>query len=270
MPRQGRKPLRPRVDTLEDRTVLSASIIHVDANIAKDSNSTVHDGSSWADAFASLQDALDLASTRSGPTQIWIAQGTYKPSKVYSPLNAQGTPVVGGVGGTDTPNLETFDLPDGVSLYGGFKYGMNSLSQRKPDTYATVLSGDLDGNDSNTPTAPGYAASKVDNAWHVVTLGDDITQTGVTAGLDGLEIIDGYADGVNDGGTLSPFVYGHSDGGGVYAAWGSDLTLNNDTLKDNFAASDGGGVFANTSNLTATNSTFLDNSSLIRAVRSKG
>jgi hypothetical protein len=224
----------------------------------------VQDGSSWAHAYNNLQDALTRAAGMAGPTQIWIAQGTYKPSQVYAPDGVSGG-AAGQAVASDLANLKTFDLPDNVSLYGGFLPGMRSLSQRNPSAYPTVLSGDLSGNDVADPNAPGYAASKADNAWHVVTVGDDVKQTGATVTLDGLQIIDGYADGPNNGGTLLPFIWGHSDGGGLYSAWGSTVTLNNDVFKDNFATSDGGGVFSNTSNLTATNSTFLDNSSLVRA-----
>ena len=237
-----RKSFRPALNALETRAVLSGTVLYVDANIAADSTSHVHDGSSWANAFSNLQDALTQAATSQGPSAIWIAQGTYKPSQIYSPLDANGVPVVGGESGLDVPNLKTFDLPNNVSLYGGLVYGMTSLSQSNPIAHPTILSGDLDGNDINNPSDPGYAASKADNAWHVVTLGDDITQQAVTASLSGLQIIDGDADGGNVGGTLSPFIVGHSDGGGVYAAWGSNVTVNNDLFQYNFAASDGGGA----------------------------
>jgi predicted outer membrane repeat protein len=246
----------PEISPLEGRIVLNATVFYVNADAA----SSVQDGSSWAHAFSDLQAALTKAAATAGPMQIWIAEGTYKPSLVYSPDG-----VAGGAAGLNVPNMETFDLPNNVSLYGGFRSGMKSLSQRNPAAYPTILSGDLAGNDVADPSAPGYAVSKADNAWHVVTAGDDVTQTGVTATLDGLQIVDGYADGPNSGGTLSPFIWGHSDGGGVYIAWGSNVTLNDDTFQGNFAASDGGGVFANTSNLTATHSTFVDNAALIRA-----
>jgi predicted outer membrane repeat protein len=260
-----RKFFRPQLLALEDRVVPSAGIIYVDADVAAHSTATVHDGTSWAQAFDNLQAALTEAAATPGLYQIWIAEGTYTPSQIYTPLDANGNPVVGGAAGLNSANLKTFNLPDGVSLYGGFAFGMTSLAQRDPSAHPTILSGDLQGNDVNNPSDPGYAASKADNAWHVVTAGNDVTGQGVTATLDGLRIIDGYANGPNKGGTFSPFVWGHADGGGVYSAWGSRLTLNDDFFGYNFAASDGGGVFSNTSDLVATNSTFLNNSALIRA-----
>jgi predicted outer membrane repeat protein len=259
------KFFRPELLVLEDRTVPSAGIIYVDANVAAHSTATVHDGSSWAQAFDNLQAALTEAAATPGLYQIWIAEGTYKPSQIYTPLDANGNPVIGGAAGLNVASLKTFNLPDGVSLYGGFVSGMTSLAQRDPGAYPTILSGDLQGNDVNNPSDPGYAASKADNAWHVVTAGNDVTRQSVTVTLDGLRITDGYAIGPNNGGTLSPFIWGHADGGGVYSAWGSRVTLNDDVFLDNFAASDGGGVFSNTSDLVATNSTFLNNAALIRA-----
>lgn len=252
---------------LEERIVLDASvtIIYVDANISRDSTSTIHDGTSWATAFSNLQDALTKASSSPGPDQIWIAKGTYIPTQIYAPVDANGNSVVGGAAGINSSNMVTFNIPNNVSLYGGFLYGMTSLSQRNPTLYQTILSGDIKGNDINNPTDPGYAASKADNAWHVLTLGNDVTQQGVTATLDGLTIIDGNAIGPNNGGTLSPFIWGHSDGGGVYIAWGSTVTVNNDTFLYNNAASDGGGLFSNTSNILVTNSSFLNNSAGVRA-----
>lgn len=266
MPRIGLcRSFRPRLVTLEDRVVPSASILYVDASIAAHSNETVHDASSWSRAHPNLLDALDRAAATDGDDQIRIAAGTYTPSKIYSPLSNASTPVTGGASGLSVANLRTFNLPDGVTLYGGFAYGMQGLGRRDPATYPTVLSGDLGGNDIKDPSAPGYAASKADNAWHVVTAGDDVTRQGVRATMDGLTIVGGYANGPNNGGTLSPFIWGHSDGGGVYSAYGSNITLNNDIFRGNFAASDGGGVFSDGSDLTATNSAFYNNAALVRA-----
>src|SRR5690348_11698306 len=62
-----------------------------------------HDGTSWKTAFVSLQDALDVAGSASpascGPlAEIWVAAGTYAPSKIYAPSG-----VAGGKYGTTEP-----------------------------------------------------------------------------------------------------------------------------------------------------------------------
>jgi predicted outer membrane repeat protein len=269
--RNGRRSLHGRggvrIESLEQRVLLAAatSVIYVDANVAADSGSLVHDGTTWAKAFDNLQSALDAAAATSGPDQIWIARGTYKPSKIYAPLDAGNVPVVGGNSGLNVANLKTFNLPSGVSLYGGLKFGDQSLASRDPAGNPTILSGDLAGNDSNAATPVTGQADRADNAWHIVTAGNDVTHTGVTVLLDGLQFIGGYAAGPNVGGTLSPFVQGHSDGGGVFSAFGSSVTINNCLFHYNYAASDGGGVMSDGSNLVVTHSQFLNNFAVTRA-----
>lgn len=99
----------------------SADVIYVDGD-ATGANS----GSSWEDAYTDLQDALGVA--LSGD-QVWVAQGTYKPS------------------GPAGDVLATYQLLSGVGLYGGFAGGETELDQRDPDVNVTVLSGDLNGDD---------------------------------------------------------------------------------------------------------------------------
>lgn len=60
------------------------------------------DGTSWASAMGDLQDAIDASAAGD---EVWIAAGTYKPTRIYDNRVA---------------NSRTFVLKDGVSLYGGF------------------------------------------------------------------------------------------------------------------------------------------------------
>jgi len=99
--------------------------IYVDASATGANN-----GSSWGNAYIYLQDAL--AAAISGDN-IWVAQGTYKPDQ--------------GVGKTPGDRMATFDLKDGVSIYGGFPIGGVTWEERDPDSYETILSGDLNGDD---------------------------------------------------------------------------------------------------------------------------
>ncbi len=233
----------------------STNIIYVDQN-ATGANL---DGSTWNKAFSNLQDALNKAAQTTGSDQIWIAQGTYTPTQIYAPDG-----VTGGARGLTNSNLVTFDLPTDVSLYGGFKAGMTDLSQRNPTLYTTTLSGDIMGNDVTNSADPNYAASKADNAWHVVTAANDVAQTGVKATLDGLSIVNGYANGPT-GTFLTPIVANNYDSGaGLYANFDSTLALNNVTFKNNYASGDGGGLFTNNSDVTINKSTFLNNSAGVR------
>jgi hypothetical protein len=63
------------------------------------------DGSSWSSAYGSLQDALDSAEPNDS---IWVAEGTYKPTKLYDPCDVR---------------TATFQMKNGVGIYGGFYTG---------------------------------------------------------------------------------------------------------------------------------------------------
>lgn len=112
-------------------TVISAAPATLYVNAAV--NGGLGDGSSWANAHATLTAALVHADASgcTNVTQIWVAQGTYKPA---------------GVNGDRTA---TFTLKNGLALYGGFSGTETQLSQRNanPATNNTVLSGDLNGDD---------------------------------------------------------------------------------------------------------------------------
>ena len=53
----------------------SGNIIYVDANTPWD-----HDGSEWGKAFATLKDALGMASNCPNITEVWVASATYYPT----------------------------------------------------------------------------------------------------------------------------------------------------------------------------------------------
>ena len=128
-------------------------------------------GSNWTDQAMSLQAAL-AASNATGD-QIWIAQGTYRPHA--------------------DERIATFSVSAGVLVYGGFAGTEAALADRAGG--ATILSGDLLGDDGDDPTAPGYVATRDDNSNTVVYIfGADVT-------LDGLTITAG--DGGEFGGGLA-------------------------------------------------------------------
>ncbi|CAK7994684.1 Hypothetical protein POVR1_LOCUS208 [uncultured virus] len=205
----------------------------------------IQNGNSWCTAYKSLQAALDRATTNQTPTDIWVAEGIYYPSKLYSPIGpvapvGPDLPIPGGASGNTSLNLRTFDLPDNVSIFGGFKGCEKNLCERDFKKHRTILSG---GN----------------VYWHVITAGNDITRTGITATLDGIVIKLGCAQGPNAGSTLFPtFAYAHNYGGGIYSVFGSNLTLRHCGIFNNKALSTpdgamtgiGGGIFSASSNLT--------------------
>lgn len=174
------------------------------------------DGTSWAKAFKSLDSALNAAASSTTSEQIWVAKGTYKPTISYS----------GGYSGTEA-NLKTFKLPSNVAIYGGFSGTETSLGQCKPSANVTILSGDIAGNDVNTPD--GALLNKADNVYHVLTA-DGVTNVS----LNGMTVMGGYASGPDDG-TLTDDLqfnivqlnYVHDAGGGMLLRHGAQVQLTN-------------------------------------------
>jgi len=211
----------------------------------------LNDGSTWADAFNHLQDALAAASSGN---RIHVAQGIYKPDR--------------GAGVTPGDRTATFQLIDGVAIKGGFAgFGGPSPGMRNVNKYQTVLSGDLGGNDG-----AGFA-NNGDNSYHVVTG----SGTNATAVLDGFTITAGNADRLGGGGmrnlsgsptvancTFSDNVAGQ--GGGMYNVLASP-TLKSTTFSGNrafleYAKDDprGGGMYNYKSSPTLTGCLFAGNS----------
>jgi len=94
------------------------AIFHVTENGAG-----LRDGSSWANACDAGR-FPQLLSEASPGTEIWIAEGRYRPGSPNHPYSA-------------------FILPPGVSLYGGFAGNEVSAEQRDPLAHVSVLTGDL-------------------------------------------------------------------------------------------------------------------------------
>ncbi|MHC4574768.1 MAG: right-handed parallel beta-helix repeat-containing protein, partial [Planctomycetota bacterium] len=184
-----------------------AARIYVDASASGNGS-----GTSWADAFNYLQDALAAASSGD---EVWVAEGIYRPD--------QGTTVLPG------SREATFQLINGVALYGGFPAGGGPWQDRDPTAHETILSGDI-----GTPNG-GNAG---DNSYHVVTG----SGTDATAVLDGFVITAGYADGIAR----------DSYGGGMYNDEGSP-TIANCTFRENSAARRGGAIYNKRNNPALSN-----------------
>jgi hypothetical protein len=199
--------------------------IYVDADA-----SGANDGSSWADAYNYLQDAL-VAAIRDD--EIWVAEGIYKPDE--------------GGGKTPGDRTATFQLVKGVNIYGGFSGTETSLNERNWEDNKTILSGDLDGNDIPVdPCDLRNEPTRSENSYHVVKGG----WTGPNTILDGLTISGGNADG---GGA-------YNFGGGMVNDQNSP-TMVNCTFRENYAHVDAGGIYNIVCNMTLTNCIFIRNSS---------
>ena len=134
-----------------------------------------NDGSSWANAHTDLQAAL--AEAEAGD-EVWVAAGVYKPTDDENDRSA------------------TFQLIDGVEIYGGFAGTETNREQRDWQANLTVLSGDIDNNDTTDANGVVVDADDIqgDNSFNVVTG----SETDDTAILDGFVITAGLADGEFD------------------------------------------------------------------------
>lgn len=166
----------------------------------------LNNGSSWANAYLTLDPALSAAVPGD---QIWVAAGTYT---------------------TDNPAPNNYFLMEsGVELYGGFNGTETSLSQRNYLTNVTILDGDIGGDD-----IPGdFTQKRTDNTLHVLyVLNGDPENRSV---VDGFRIKGGNTSNDNNGADLT------RRGGGILAQ--AKVTVRNCYFTDNFAQS-GAGVAA--------------------------
>jgi len=90
-----------------------ATVVYVKANATGANN-----GSSWTDAFTSLQSGLAAANATD---EIWVATATYKPTATAD-------------------RTISFALRNGVGVYGGFVGNETLRSQRDPVAHVTTLS----------------------------------------------------------------------------------------------------------------------------------
>jgi hypothetical protein len=223
------------------------------------------DGSSWANAYPGLADPLVAAQSMSCIKQIWVAEGTYYPTRrADDPLNATQAP-------TDRNNA--FVMVEGVKVYGGFVGTETNLSER--DTIVTahgivqmkhksILSGDLDNDDATN-------ADQTNNAYHVVVVAGDMSTGPIidTVCLDGFTVTKGYADCPADGhGSELITVNGkniyQNSGGGIITMHVENAVfiINCVTITGNsggFGGANGGGMFNEHSSLILTNVVISEN-----------
>jgi hypothetical protein len=235
--------------------------------------SGVNNGAAWTDAYTDLQSAL----TDTNCTEVWVAQGVYKP-----------TP-------TTTQTLSFYIGPN-VAVYGGFAGGETSRVESDPVAHVTILSGDLDNNDDSNNADGNFidetsAEIVGSNSRHIVALiGNAGTPITATTVLDGFTLTGGDNSNNTEGGgalwcrgngaghacspTLARLVVSGNravNGGAMafdgYSAGVSNPALTNVTFSGNHATLFGGAMYNNaqlagaTSSPTLTNVTFSGNSS---------
>jgi predicted outer membrane repeat protein len=229
---------------LQDPEDGDGSILYVDSR-AQGAN----DGSSWENAYRSLQDALNLPVA---PYEIHVAQGVYKPDQ--------------GAGISPRDQAASFQLKSDVKVKGGYAgYGAADPNARDVHTYKTILSGDLEGNDVDVadPCDLLDEMTRDENSYHVV----NASGTNATAELDGFIIEAGNANeaypenGDDTGHWLQHF------GGGLVAGEYRDqsqtppgnLRIINCTFQKNSALQCGGGIYTHGGSPEVNGCTFESN-----------
>jgi hypothetical protein len=194
----------------------------------------LNNGQSWPNAFNDPCDALRIAANAQGfVEEVWVATGSYIPTQERIP---------------DNPRTVTFQLVNGVGIYGGFIGNETERDQRDPTNNVTTLSGDLYRDDG-----PNFA-NYDENAWHVVTASD----TDETAVLDGFTVRGGNADGPYDG----PYINGYNCGGAMFMSFGSSTLVNcvfADSTTAGFASHAGGVAIHRSSSPTFIDCSFVEN-----------
>ena len=172
-------------------------------------------GTSFSDAFGDLQEALDVAIAGN---KIYVAAGTYKPSVEFD---------FDGSGGADAREA-TFQIPDGVEVYGGFPATATGtvtpadIAARDFTADETILSGDLDNNN----------AISGGDACHVV----------FTKNVSSITLVDGFTI---TGGNANTIYGVNSRGGGWYNEGDGNVSnpiLRNCGFSRNSANFGGGGM----------------------------
>jgi len=233
------------------------------------------DGSSWANAFKYLQDALTSASSSlpsrrmSGDgapvavetkveVEIRVAQGTYTPDQSV-PSGPSARPK------QSAAAEMAFGLRSGMSIKGGYAgVGAPDPDARDVELYRTMLSGDLNGDDIEVehPYDLPRESTRAENSHCIVR---SSYNTDATAVLDGC-ILTGATRGAmqnHDGSpTISNCVFAwnatHLYGGAVYSQRGK-LTLTRCRFIANWASQFGGAVAGEKVDITMTGCTFERN-----------
>ncbi|MBL7729638.1 MAG: right-handed parallel beta-helix repeat-containing protein [Chitinophagaceae bacterium] len=203
----------------ENVPAATPSVLYVNLNAAAGGN-----GQSWATAYRSLADALQLANNCPSVSSIYVAAGIYLPG--YDLLNnAQPADA----------RDKTFFIRNGLKLYGGFAGFESTPADRNMAANISVLSGDL-----------GLQGTVTDNSYHVVTTIND----GASTEIDGFTITGGNCNGAGSVNAEATAI-ARNLGGGIYAA-GYAGKITNCIITGNSGVS-GAGIFNTASSPAITN-----------------
>lgn len=171
-------------------------------------------GTSWGEALATVQAGIDAAEPEG--CEVWVAEGVYRP------------------GGASPSREDSFVIPSGVALFGGFAGAELLRAERDIAAHETVFSGDI-----------GFVDDAADNSYHVVRMEDG-------SRLDGVTIRGGNANRLTD----------ETDrvGGGVVAP-AAGVVVSSCRFEDNQAWNRGGAFVGSHEDVLLVSNVFVGNSS---------
>lgn len=174
-------------------------------------------GTSWANGFTTLQSAINASS--SGDI-LFVKAGIYTPSQQMISGNNRS---------------RSFYINKNIKIYGGFNGTETTLGERNIAANVTTLSGDFNGNDTDTNGNGIFDFGQGENAYFVV-VAYNLDNTSL---LDGFKIVSGTADGTVSF-TLGTYTVNTANGGGINNI-ASNLVVRNTKFYNN-SASFGGGI----------------------------
>lgn len=225
--------------------VAISAVLHVDVDAPPGG-----DGRSWQRAFRHPLDALSTAAEANGVVEeIWIAQGTYRPTQHADDIRG------------------VLEFGPGMSLYGGFRGTETSRDQRDPAVNKTTLSADYYGDDG-----PDFANGSDNTQFVVIASGTDMgsvldgfTLRGARTGRQGEgELLAVYSGSL----TVRNCAFEDCDDSGIVVWWGAV------TVEDSSFTNAGGDLGAAITGMTldgstsVTNCRFSDNNTAIGVFRS--
>lgn len=190
-----------------------------------------HDGSSWANGYRSLNEAiaylsgLDKETVGNKRLEVYVMEGDIWPRYAFTNLD---------------PQTATIDIPAAASgatlyIYGGYHRSDDKISvERNPLTYRSVINGNHEGKNIE------------DGLYHCITVAK-----GAAVCLDGFHIINGYAAGEAS----------RQYGAGLLVHDGANVTVNNCIFENN-TAQEGSAIDARNASLTMNNCVVNNNTNI--------
>ena len=219
------KPIKPKEIIVEQPIIKPTCTQATEILYVNNTATGYNSGLNWQDAFIDLQDALEAArNTCPNIKQIWIARGTYFPT-------------------TDNNRNVSFNLINGIKIYGGFVGDEIRLAEQDCNASLTILSGDI-----------GIKNNNFDNSQHVVTAND----VGRETLLNCLSITKGNTSECGGGmfnnhasPTLEYISFSNNQaeyGAGLCNINDSNPLVKISSISNNNAIKEGGGIYNKTSN----------------------